>query len=86
MLLCNPDRKSEVVGKGLILGIGGNGCVHHGKPIGEGWFRVQLAEIVLGKGNTPLYVPNLNDDPPQLELRNVKGGNPVWERHFLRQR
>ncbi|CAM6009941.1 unnamed protein product [Sphagnum balticum] len=38
VLLCNPDCKSEVVGKGLILGIGGNGCVHHGKPIGEGWF------------------------------------------------
>ncbi len=54
MLLCKPDRESEVVGKGLILGTGGNGCVHHGKPIGKGWFRVQLAEIVLGNGNTPL--------------------------------
>jgi hypothetical protein len=20
-----------------ILGIGGNGCVYHGKPVGEGW-------------------------------------------------
>jgi hypothetical protein len=36
MLLCNLDRESKVVGKGLILGIGGNGCVHHGKLVGEG--------------------------------------------------
>jgi len=38
MFLCNPNHKSKVVGKGFILGIGGNGCVYHGKPGGEGWF------------------------------------------------
>ncbi len=62
IVLCNLD--AEVVAKGLITGVGGQGCVHHGVPIKESWFRVQLGEIVTGKGNTLLFVPNENDDPP----------------------
>ncbi len=52
--LCNLDV--EVVAKGLITGVGRQGCVHHGVPIKESWFRIQLSEIVAGKGNTPLLV------------------------------
>jgi hypothetical protein len=62
IVLCNLD--TEVVAKGLITGVGGQGCVHHGVPTKESWFRVQLGEIVSGKGNTLLLVPNENDDPP----------------------
>jgi hypothetical protein len=47
---------------------------------------MQLAKIVLSKGNTTLQVPNLNDDPPQLELRDVKGSNLVCKRCFMWQR
>ncbi len=69
IVLCNLD--AEVVAKGLITGVRGQGCVHHGVPVKESWFRVQLSEIVAGKGNTLLLVPNENDDPPQC----VKGCN-----------
>ncbi len=36
IILCNLDV--EVVAKGLIIGVGGQGCVHHRVPIKESWF------------------------------------------------
>ncbi len=33
IVLCNFDV--EVVAKGPIIGVGGQGCVHHGVPIKE---------------------------------------------------
>jgi hypothetical protein len=38
IVLCNLD--AEVVAKGLITGVGGQGYVHHGVPIKELWFQV----------------------------------------------
>ncbi len=32
-----------------------------------------------GKSNTPLLVPNENDDPPQCVLKDVIGSSIVWE-------
>ncbi len=61
IVLCNLD--AEVVVMRLITGVRRQGCVHHGVAIKESWFRVQLGEVVAGKGNTPLLVPNENDDP-----------------------
>jgi hypothetical protein len=69
IVLCNLD--AEVIAMGLITGVGGQGCVHHGVEIKESWFRVQLGEVVSGKGNTSLLVPNENDDPPQSLLHIV---------------
>jgi hypothetical protein len=48
----------------MISGIGGQTCFHHGTPIEDGWFWVQLIEIMAGKGFTPLLITNLDDDPP----------------------
>jgi len=45
--------------------------------------RVQLGEIVAGKGNTPLLVPNDNDDPPQCVLKDVIGSSTVWEGRLM---
>jgi hypothetical protein len=78
IVLCNLD--AEVV---AITGVGGQGCVHHGVLIKESWFQVQLGEIVAGKGNTPLLVPNENDDPPQCVLKDVIGSNIVWEGRLM---
>jgi hypothetical protein len=77
IVLCNLD--AEVAATGLIMGVGRQGCVHHGVAIKESWFRVQLGEVVVGKGNTPLLVPNENDDPPQCVLKDVIGSSTVWE-------
>jgi hypothetical protein len=38
---------------------------------------------MVGKGGTPLQVSNLNDEPPQLELKDVKVSNLVWEGCFF---
>ncbi len=83
IVLCNLDAK--VVAKGLIIGVGGQGCVHHGVSIEESWFRIQLGEIVIGKGNTLLLVPNENDDPPQCVLKDVIGSSTVWEGRLMRK-
>jgi len=37
--------------------------------------QVQLGEVVAGKGNTPLLVPNENDETPQCLLRDVIGSS-----------
>jgi hypothetical protein len=50
IVLCNLD--AEVVAKGLIIGVGGPGCVHHGVQMKKSLFRVQLGEILANKGNT----------------------------------
>ncbi len=36
IVLCNLD--AEVVATRLIMGVGGQGCVHHGVAIKESWF------------------------------------------------
>ncbi len=53
IVLCNLD--AEVVATKLIIGVRGQGCIHHGVAIKESWFRVQLGEVVASKGNTPLW-------------------------------
>ncbi len=83
IVLCNLN--DEVVAMGLIMGVGGQGCVHHGVAIKESWFRVQLCEVVAGKSNTPLLVPNENDDPPQRVLKDVIGSSIVWEGRLMQK-
>jgi hypothetical protein len=83
IVLCNLDV--EVVATGLITGVGGQGCVHHGVAIKESWFRFQLGEVVAGKGNTSLLVPNENDDRSQCVLRDVIGSSTVWEGRLMRK-
>jgi len=83
IVLCNLD--AEVVATRPIMGVGGQGCVHHGVAIKEPWFRVQLGEIVASKGNTPLLVPNENDDRPQCVLKDVISSSSVWEGCLMRK-
>jgi hypothetical protein len=55
-------------------------------PILGSWFQVQLNEVMLGLGNTKLQVPNHNDDPPQLVLKDVVDSSLVWEGWFLQNK
>ncbi len=61
--LINPT-KEDIIATCMISGIGGQTCFHHGTPIEDAWFRVQLIEIMASKGFTPLLIRNENDDPP----------------------
>ncbi len=82
--LINPT-KEDIIATGMILGIGGQTCSHHGTLIEDGWFWVQLIEIMEGKGFIPLLITNENDDPPQLMLKDVVGTNLVWKGQFLQK-
>ncbi len=82
--LINPTKKDIVV-TCMISGIGGQTCFHHGTPIEGGWFRVQLIEIMEGKGFIPLLITNENGDPPQLMLKDVVDTNLVWKSQFLQK-
>jgi hypothetical protein len=61
--LINPT-KDDIIAIGMISGTGGQTCFHHGTPIEDGWFQVQLIEIMEGKGFILLLNTNENDDPP----------------------
>jgi hypothetical protein len=67
VFLINPTKEA-VIATGLILGIGGQTCVHHDITIEVGWFQVQLGEVMEGFNNIPLLVTNEDDDPLQLKL------------------
>jgi hypothetical protein len=71
--------KEVIIAIGLISGIGGQACMHHGTTIEIGWFWVQLGEIMEGFGNIPLFVTNEDYDPPQLKLQDVVGSSLVWK-------
>ncbi len=76
--MINPT-KEDIIATSTISWIGGQTCFHHGTPIEDGWFWVQLIEIMEGKGFISLLIMNENDDPPQLMLKDVVGTNLVWK-------
>jgi hypothetical protein len=77
--------KEEIVTTCMISRIGRQVCLHHGTPIEDGWFRVQLIEIVESKSFILLLVTNENDHPSQLILRDVMDSNLVWKCQFLQK-
>ncbi len=83
--LINPT-KEDIIATCMISGIGGQTCFHHGTLIEDGWFRVQLIEIMEGQGFISLLITNENDDPPQLMLKDVVGTNLVWKGQFLQKK
>jgi hypothetical protein len=42
----------------------------------ERYYRITINDVV--DGEAPLMVPNTNDDPPQLVLRDVVGTFTLW--------
>jgi hypothetical protein len=68
---------------GVVTGIGGQQGVHHCTQFDTRWYWVQLAKLMEGFGNTPLFITNDNDDPPQLQLKDTLGSNLVWKGQFM---
>ncbi len=77
------STKLDIIATGVVIGIGGQQGVHHCTQVDIGWYRVQLAKIMEGFGNTPLFIINDNDDPPQLQLKDIMGSNLVWKGQFV---
>ncbi len=77
------STKLDVIAIGVVTGIGGQQGVHHCTQVDIGWYRVQLAEIMEGFGNTTLLITNDNDDPPQLQLKDTMGSSLVWKGQFM---
>lgn len=52
--------------------------MHYGCRVYEVLLKVELVEVVKGKGDISLHVPNLNNEPLQLILKDVMGSDFVW--------
>jgi hypothetical protein len=68
---------------GVVTSINGQEGVHYCTQVDIGWYRVQLVEIMEGFGNTPLPITNDNDDPPQLQLKDIMGNSLLRKGHFM---
>jgi len=68
---------------GVVTSISRQQGVHHCTQVDVGWYRVQLAEIMEFFSNTPLPITNDNDDPPQLQLKDIMGNNLLWKGQFM---
>jgi hypothetical protein len=77
------STKLDVNAMGVVTNIGGQQGVHHCTQVDTGWYRVQLAKIMEGFGNTPLLITNDNDDPPQLQLKDIMANSLVWKGQFM---
>ncbi len=77
------STKLDVIAIGVVTSIVGQQGVHHCTQVDIGWYQVQLAEIMEGFGNTPLLITNDNDDPPQLQLKDIMGSSLVWKGQFM---
>ncbi len=73
------STKLDVIAIGVVIGISGQQGVHHCTQVDTRWYRVQLAEIMEGFGNTAPLITNDNDDPPQLQLKDTMGSSLVWK-------
>ncbi len=83
--VCYPNAKTKVVAKGMTYGIGGK-WMSPPWPTYFGQMVLSLTWWNCGrKGNTPLLVPNKNDDPSQWLPKDVLGSNLVWEGQFIRK-
>ena len=77
------STKLDVIAIGVVTRIGGQQGMHHCTQVDIGWYRVQLAKIMEGFGNTLLLITNDNDDPPQFQLKDTMGSSLVWKGQFM---
>ena len=64
-----------IVAIAKIISIPGSGQLHN-RMQPEGFYKVAVEEVVVGE--SPLMVPNKDDDPEQLYVRDVEGTMTAW--------
>ena len=58
-----------------IISLPGSGQLHN-RMQPEGFYKVAVEKVILGE--SPLMVPNKDDDPEQLIVRDVEGTMTAW--------
>lgn len=76
----NMKNSRQRVGSGKVTAIGGGTEVWHGKPIPEGYLRVDVTQIMAP--DISLMVPNPAAD--QWKVKDVLGSNTLWDIKFVR--
>jgi hypothetical protein len=74
------ENERIVVGHGIVMS---DRTKHHGKTIGKSVAVVNLIEVEDEHMIYKLPFPDMNDNPPQLLLRDAKGTAVLWPKKFL---
>ena len=69
-----------IVAIARIISIPGSGQLHN-RMQPEGFYKVDVEEVVVGE--SPLMVPNKDDDPEQLYVRDVEGMMTAWRHDHI---
>jgi hypothetical protein len=78
--LINPKNVKQKVAVGIVSGFGRIDKFHF-NTIPESWLKVDVKEVV--SPNADLMYPNENAN--QHLLKDVVGGNTVWDEKFIRR-
>jgi hypothetical protein len=78
--LMNPRNIKQKVAVGVVSGFGGIDKFHF-QTIPEPWLKVNVKEVVCP--NAALMYPHEPTD--QIVLKDVMGGNAIWEEKFVRR-
>jgi hypothetical protein len=77
--LMNPKNSKQKVAVGVVSGFGGIDKFH-GNTIPESWIKVDVKEVVCP--NAELMYPHEPGD--QQQLKDVIGGNALWDEQCIR--
>jgi hypothetical protein len=78
--LMNPRNVKQKVAVGVVSGFGGIDKFHF-QTIPDSWLKVNVKEVVCP--NAALRYPHEPAD--QILLKDVMGGNAIWEEKFVRR-
>jgi hypothetical protein len=74
----NPMNHKQKVAVGTVSGIGGIDKFHF-NTISESWLKVDVKEVM--SPNADLMYPN--EDANQRLMKDVMGGNALWDEKFI---
>lgn len=77
----NMKSVRQKVASGNVTSLGGGTDVWHGKPIPEGYLRVDVTHVMAPE--IALMVPNTAGD--QWKMKDVLGSNTLWDVNFVRR-
>jgi hypothetical protein len=76
----NPQNVKQKVAIGVVSGFGGIDKFHF-KTIPDSWLKVDVKEVVYP--NAALMYPHKAVD--QIVLKDVLGGNSLWEEKYVKR-
>jgi hypothetical protein len=78
--LMNPKNSKQMVAVGFVNKFGGIDTFHF-RPIPDAWLKVDVKDVTTP--NAALIYPN--EDVEQHQLKDVLGGNTLWDERFIKR-